>query len=370
MFFNTVDPCCSPDLVSGVPCRFRDRPSDPDLVSGALVVFVCPCLLKLLINQFFWGGFLQRRLLSSVQNRQISILRLLRRGSGPSFPFALPSLIEMAHFSFAQLKEDLKEIAHGHLPHHGAKAPKFADNYDAAGKDLGSGAFSVVKLCTHRASGKQYAVKCCAKGKLKKEDLDGLYKETQLLREMDHPHIIKCYETFDEGSTFYIVTELVSGGDLFDRIIHKTTYTEKEGTVHVARGVLKPVVGPLPPRPPMWRYAVLGLWLSALLTLYPPHPPPRHVSHPRPPPLIQSTGLASDFFPNDGVHARHPARGAPGLEAGEHPLDLQGTHGVCFFGGLWLCNPHLHLHPCLRLGRRTTPTSRWRTLGLRRGSAT
>ena len=134
----------------------------------------------------------------------------------------------MAHFSFAQLKEDLKEIAHGHLPHHGAKAPKFADNYDAAGKDLGSGAFSVVKLCTHRASGKQYAVKCCAKGKLKKEDLDGLYKETQLLREMDHPHIIKCYETFDEGSTFYIVTELVSGGDLFDRIIHKTTYTEKE----------------------------------------------------------------------------------------------------------------------------------------------
>jgi calcium/calmodulin-dependent protein kinase I len=135
----------------------------------------------------------------------------------------------MAHFSFAQLKEDLKEIAHGHLPHHGAKVPnKFADNYDAAGKDLGSGAFSVVKLCTHRASGKQYAVKCCAKGKLKKEDLDGLYKETQLLREMDHPHIIKCYETFDEGSTFYIVTELVSGGDLFDRIIHKTTYTEKE----------------------------------------------------------------------------------------------------------------------------------------------
>ena len=86
----------------------------------------------------------------------------------------------------------------------------------------------MVKLCTQRATGRQFAVKFCAKSKLKKEDLDGLYKETDLLRQMDHPHIIRCYETFDEGPTFYIVTELVAGGDLFDRIIQKTTYTEKE----------------------------------------------------------------------------------------------------------------------------------------------
>lgn len=38
----------------------------------------------------------------------------------------------------------------------------------------------------------------------------------------------RCYETFDEGADFYIVTELVAGGELFDRIVAKTHYTEKE----------------------------------------------------------------------------------------------------------------------------------------------
>ena len=33
---------------------------------------------------------------------------------------------------------------------------------------------------------------------------------------------------FEEGSDFYIVTELVSGGELFDRIVSKSHYTEKE----------------------------------------------------------------------------------------------------------------------------------------------
>lgn len=35
-------------------------------------------------------------------------------------------------------------------------------------------------------------------------------------------------EVFEEGSDFYVVTELLEGGELFDRIVHKTYYTEKE----------------------------------------------------------------------------------------------------------------------------------------------
>jgi serine/threonine protein kinase len=39
---------------------------------------------------------------------------------------------------------------------------------------------------------------------------------------------VRLSETFDEGQDFYIVTELVEGGELFDRIVSKTHYTEKE----------------------------------------------------------------------------------------------------------------------------------------------
>jgi calcium/calmodulin-dependent protein kinase I len=38
----------------------------------------------------------------------------------------------------------------------------------------------------------------------------------------------RLYETFDENAEIYIVTELVEGGELFDRIVSKTSYTEKE----------------------------------------------------------------------------------------------------------------------------------------------
>lgn len=47
----------------------------------------------------------------------------------------------------------------------------------------------------------------------------------------------RLYETFDEGTDIYIITEVVEGGELFDRIVLKTNYSEKE-----ARDLIKTVL--------------------------------------------------------------------------------------------------------------------------------
>mmetsp|Transcript_18707 Transcript_18707/g.16939 ORF Transcript_18707/g.16939 Transcript_18707/m.16939 type:complete len:407 (-) Transcript_18707:309-1529(-) len=104
---------------------------------------------------------------------------------------------------------------------------KFNQSYTLS-KELGTGAFSVVKLGTNIKSNQQAAVKIVSKKKLSPEDLASLMTEIEILDSLDHQHVIKLYETFDEGNDFYIVTELVEGGELFDRIVSKTHYTEKE----------------------------------------------------------------------------------------------------------------------------------------------
>lgn len=48
---------------------------------------------------------------------------------------------------------------------------------------------------------------------------------------------MKCSTVYDEKSKFYMVMELMTGGELFDRIVEKEFYSEKE-----ACDVIKPIV--------------------------------------------------------------------------------------------------------------------------------
>ena len=52
--------------------------------------------------------------------------------------------------------------------------------------------------------------------------------EIAVLEEMVHPNIIRLYEVFVEKDFYYLVTEKMDGGELFDRIVQKSYYNEKE----------------------------------------------------------------------------------------------------------------------------------------------
>lgn len=94
---------------------------------------------------------------------------------------------------------------------------------------LGTGAFSTVRMGYHRSNrNKTYAVKCVNRKKLTVEDEAALLDEVSILKEMKHLHIIRLYDFFKEQSTYYLVMEEMDGGELFDRIVAKAYYNEKE----------------------------------------------------------------------------------------------------------------------------------------------
>lgn len=72
---------------------------------------------------------------------------------------------------------------------------------------------------------------------LEYDDQLALQNEVEILAQIDHPNVVKLYDTYDEESKFYLVMELMTGGELFDRIIEKEHYSEKE-----AADTLRPLV--------------------------------------------------------------------------------------------------------------------------------
>lgn len=94
---------------------------------------------------------------------------------------------------------------------------------------LGTGAFSTVREGYHRGNiDISYAVKCINRKKLSEEDEAALLDEVAILKEMKHSHIIRLYDFFEEPTTYYLVMERMRGGELFDRIVAKAYYNEKE----------------------------------------------------------------------------------------------------------------------------------------------
>jgi calcium-dependent protein kinase len=83
---------------------------------------------------------------------------------------------------------------------------------------IGTGAYGEVRKCLHRESKVQRAVKIIVKNKLSEYEKQRLISEINILKQLDHPNILKLYEFFQDSKRFFLVTELCFGGELFDKI--------------------------------------------------------------------------------------------------------------------------------------------------------
>ena len=93
---------------------------------------------------------------------------------------------------------------------------------------MGSGAYAVVYECTSKANGRKAAVKVVERSKLTVEDDEALKEEVAILRNMKHDHIVQLFDFYQDRQKYYLVLEICLGGELFDRIVEKKSYNEKE----------------------------------------------------------------------------------------------------------------------------------------------
>ena len=157
----------------------------------------------------------------------------------------------VACFIFINLSEQLASLRavslFSHLERAGpGSAAKYSrrieDDY-VIGDLLGCGQSGRVHLCVHKVSRERFAVKVIDTKRFALTPgltADEIKSEARILSSLDHPRIIKIFDTYESEGVLFIVMELVLGGDLFERVSGKGRYSEEAARL-VMRGVLSAV---------------------------------------------------------------------------------------------------------------------------------
>ncbi|KAG8009705.1 Ribosomal protein S6 kinase 2 alpha, partial [Nibea albiflora] len=101
---------------------------------------------------------------------------------------------------------------------------QFSDTYEIK-EDIGVGSYSICKRCLHKGTGMEYAVKIITKAKR-----DPTEEVEILLRYGQHPNIITLKDVYDDGRSVFLVTELMKGGELLDKILRQKFFSEREAS--------------------------------------------------------------------------------------------------------------------------------------------
>jgi len=120
-----------------------------------------------------------------------------------------------------------------------SKAKTITDIY-TIGEELGRGGFSIVKKGTHKTTNDLVAIKIIEKKAPGPEELQLLHREIDIMGKLRHKNIIGLSEVFEEEETIYLVLELVTGGELFDQIVSRGNYSERDAA-NTIRQILEAV---------------------------------------------------------------------------------------------------------------------------------
>lgn len=111
----------------------------------------------------------------------------------------------------------------------------FLEEYQIDDAVIGKGSYGTVYKCYSKKDNQVYAAKTIEKTKLTNPQEEAVvHNEIEVMRAIDHKNCIKLVNDFESKQAFTLVQELVTGGELFDRIVEQEKYSEKDAatTMH------------------------------------------------------------------------------------------------------------------------------------------
>jgi calcium-dependent protein kinase len=107
------------------------------------------------------------------------------------------------------------------------------------GEKLGEGQFGKVYRARHKGMQTDWALKIIDKSSFEKKPIvyELILSELEILRECSHPNIMYTSELLEDSHDYFVASEILEGGELFDRLIEVKRFSEKD-SVHLIRQVL------------------------------------------------------------------------------------------------------------------------------------
>ena len=91
--------------------------------------------------------------------------------------------------------------------------------------DIGQGSYGKVKRVRHKKLGEERAMKIVSK------QSESSQNEIEILRRVSHPNIVNIFEIFEDSKKYYIITEILDGGELFEFITNQGTFMESDAAI-------------------------------------------------------------------------------------------------------------------------------------------
>ncbi|CAB9515351.1 MAP kinase-activated protein kinase 2 (Fragment) [Seminavis robusta] len=105
----------------------------------------------------------------------------------------------------------------------------FRDRYELVTK-IRKGSFATVWECHHKVTKEKFAAKVIKRAGLSADDDEAVLNEVTIMQSLSRhgKYVTQLCDFYEEKDYFFMVMELMAGGDVFDQIVERTSYTEKD----------------------------------------------------------------------------------------------------------------------------------------------